>query len=460
MIQRKLKVFAMLGTLFFGASCAHKEMDQSMAKDGLNLNVKKVVLDNGLRVLIYENHKLPIFSYYTFFDVGGRYEEGGTTGATHFLEHMMFKGAKKYGPRQFDTFIESNGGSTNAYTTFDNTVYYESLPSHTIEKVVDMEADRFQHLLLEKQSFEKERQVVLEERKMRYENSDRGKLYLSMMKEVFQGTPYGGSVIGDKKDVENLNRDQMREFFKRFYTPDNAIIVIAGDVDADDTIKMIKDKFGDIKKSEGLKEYKAKKDDPKRYEFKTKFNRSVRIKGQSKDPTFFAAYKGVPIGSRKAYAMDILASIIGQGESSYLNQKWVKSNRPKLAGVYAANYTLKNNGVFYIWGKLLNKVSLRSFKKDLSRTMRSICKNSISERTLQKTKNKYLVYYYNNVQSNSDVASFLGDLEFYYGDYKHYKKELDIINSIEVNEVKEVCKEVLSKNERIFVSIWDKHPKR
>ena len=145
----------------------------------------------ALRLLVVENNKLPIVSYYTFFDVGGRFEsrETGTTGATHFLEHMMFKGAKKYKAGEFEKIVEGNGGRGNAYTTFDSTVYYESFPSKVLEKIIDLEADRMGNLTIESKSFESERLVVKEERKMRYENSPMGKLYLSMMQAVFKGTP-------------------------------------------------------------------------------------------------------------------------------------------------------------------------------------------------------------------------------------------------------------------------------
>ncbi len=231
--------------------------------------VKKFVLDNGLTLLVSENDQLPIFSYYTFYNVGGRHESEGTTGATHFFEHMMFKGAKKYGPKQFDTTIEANGGSTNAYTNFDSTVYYQSMPSHMIEKIIDMEADRMENLLLEEESFEAERKVIFEERKMRYENSPRGQLYLTLMKEVFKGTPYGGSVIGSEQDLANLSRTQVREFFKNFYRPDNATIVIVGNVDADEVHSMVKEKFAHMEQtSSEITNYKKSKDNKDLYEFK------------------------------------------------------------------------------------------------------------------------------------------------------------------------------------------------
>ena len=227
----------------------------------LNLKVYKEVLPNGLKVLIMENRRLPIFSYYTYFDVGGRHERKGITGASHFLEHLMFKGAKKYGAGEFDSLIEGNGGFSNAYTTFDNTVYHENMPSKSLPIIIDMEADRMVNLLLEPTAFEKERQVVLEERKQRYENRPMGKLFLSMMQAVFENTPYGGSVIGDIEDIKNVTRDQIYDYFKKYYSPNNAIIVIVGDVDTKKTMAMIKEKYGSLKANPNLKKLKEKMDD-------------------------------------------------------------------------------------------------------------------------------------------------------------------------------------------------------
>ncbi|RPJ78901.1 MAG: insulinase family protein, partial [Alphaproteobacteria bacterium] len=172
MFQKKIGLRACLlasvALVFSACSSIPSISSSDEAPAPIALNVKKIVLDNGLIVLIAPNPKLPIAAYYTLFDVGGRHEVKGTTGATHFLEHMMFKGAKKYGPGQFDSLIEKNGGSTNAYTTNDSTVYYQTIPSSFVEKMVDLEADRIQHLLLDPVSFESERKVIFEERKMRY----------------------------------------------------------------------------------------------------------------------------------------------------------------------------------------------------------------------------------------------------------------------------------------------------
>lgn len=465
---------ALVGALLLSSwGCSQMGLQTSKTSSGahsegeIQLDVKKYTLKNGLRLLVYENQKLPIFSYYTFFDVGGRHEGEGTTGATHFLEHMMFKGAKKYGPRMFDSMIEGNGGMTNAYTNFDNTVYYESLPIESkdinmVEKIIDMEADRMQHLALEPTAFEKERQVVLEERKMRYENSPQGQLYLTLMQEVFKGTPYGGSVIGSKQDLLNLNRDQVMSYFKKFYTPDNAIIVVAGAVNAEDVYELVKDKFGDISpSSQEIQTYRKSRDDNELYKHRAKYGRHIKIHSpQSKNPMFMLAYPGNAIGTREGFVRDILGSIIGQGESSYLNQKFVVGKRPLFTSVGAHNYTLKYNGVFWVSGELLRGKSLERSKRTLLNEMARVCERAINERTLQKTKNQYLVGYVKEIETNRGVAHFLGMRENFFGDYSYYNKELEIYNSITVDEVKKSCRDLVGDKNYIFVSSWNKNPKK
>ena len=440
-------------------ACSHpKKKSKSQVGDGSGLafNVTKKVLSNGLKILIIENHKLPIFTYYTYIEVGGKHETEGLTGATHFLEHMMFKGAKKYGYGMFDKLVEGNGGSNNAYTTSDLTVYYESLPSEHINTIIDLEADRMENLSLLEGSFESERAVILEERKMRYENSDRGKLYLNMMKHMFEGTPYGTSVIGKIEDLKSVTRDQIHDYFKRFYTPNNAVIVIVGDVDTDDVLDELEGKFGKIKPNWDLPKIKKKAIDKKKgFEFKGKYARSVELKGTSKTPMFYLAFQGIKVGPRDAYVLDILSSVMGDGESSYLSEKYVNSKKPVLSSVFAANYTMQDSGVFFVGGQLIKSANRNWIKKDLYKKIEKVCSGDFSDRDVQKIKNQYLVHMISGLETNSGVAKFLGNREVFYGDYQFYKKEMEIYNSITKNELVSACKKYLRKDKSIFFSIWD-----
>ncbi len=420
----------------------------------VNLEVEKVTLPNGLRVLIVENHNLPIFSYYTFFDVGSRFEKSGQTGASHFLEHLMFKGAKKYGPGIFDTIIEGNGGSTNAYTTNDLTVYHENMPSSTLEMIMDMEADRMVNLTLDPVTFESERQVVLEERKLRYENSPHGKLYLTMMKKVFKNTPYEGSVIGEESDLLKLSRDNVQEYFRRYYSPNNAVIVIVGDINKSKTLSLIREKYGNLPPAKDLEKEKVPLDKNEIYTHKANYPQEINLHGSSPDPMFIYAYKGVESGTRESFVMDMLASILAEGESSYLHRSYVQNKNPMLSEVSVSNYTLRKSGVFITQGTLLKKTNINSFKKKYLKDSLNFCEDAIDERSLQKTKNQYYVSYYDELDSNAGIAQLIGQREIFYNDYKFYLKELEIYNSITVPELKKTCRKIFSSNKSIFLTIW------
>ena len=472
--QRKGRYFTLMrvlamGILLLSYGCAHsprkigelEEQVSGLSDVSLDFHVKRFRLDNGLRILVAQNDRLPIFSYYTFFDVGGRYEskEQKTTGATHFLEHLMFKGTHKYPPGFFDKTIEGSGGNSNAYTTLDTTVYVNDLPTGNLEIIIKMEADRMHNLKISDALFESERSVIFEERRRRYENNPRGQLYLAMMQEMFKGTPYGGSVIGHKEDLISLTREQIEKFYKRFYTPDNAIVVVSGDVDPWEVYTLMKKHYGKLSQSQNLALFKKKKNDPQNYLFKGRGRRNIKLWGSSPTPLFMMAFKGEPLGTRMAFVMDILSSILGSGESSYLNQVFVRGHHPMLNNIYVSNYNLKYSGVFYIGGELLRGIGLKNFKKKLVKETRRMCKKAITERSLQKTKNQYLVDYYGELQTNAGMASFLGLRENFFGNYNFYKKELSIYDSIQIDEVREACQKIFVKKNSLFLSIWDRHSK-
>lgn len=462
-----MRLFLLLLT-FFVISCSQLSSNSnsisgksvSLSESDINLDVTKMTLDNGLRVLLVQNSKLPIFSYYTFFGVGGKHERKGITGASHFLEHMMFKGAKNFGAGAFDRIIEGNGGASNAYTTNDETVYYEKLPAKALELIIKVEADRIQNLLLEPEAFEKERNVVLEERKMRYENSPGGKMYLNVMQSMFEGTPYGRSVIGDIEDLKTVTRNQIMDYFKTFYAPNNAIVVIVGDFNVSTVKEQIKQAYSAIPSSEKLDSERKKSEDAKLFKWKGKYNRDVKVNATNPIPKFMYAFQGVPLGKREAYVLDILSSILGDGKSSHFNQLFVDSKRPLLSSIGVGNYNLSHKGIFYISGNLLERTNLRKFKRILNKEIKRACGNKvISARNVQKIKNNYLVSLYSGLETNSGIARFIGSSEQDHNDYSHYKEELEIYNSIQADEVISACHKVFDVKKAIFTSVWNKHPK-
>lgn len=442
----------MLFALLFG--CASVKSSKTLS-GSIKLDVKELKLSNGLTVLMVPNHKLPIFSVQTFYKVGGKNEVPGITGASHFLEHMMFKGAKKYGKNTIDFIIEGSGGSTNAYTTNDQTVYYENLPSSELEKILDIEADRMENLLLDPDDFSKERQVVLEERKMRYENSPRGQLYLELMQELYSGTPYGRSVIGDISDLKSVSRDQIFTYFKKYYAPNNAILILVGDFDLEKAKNIIEEKFGKIPSSPTVEGAHASLTD-EMFEPKIKKDLIVAKKGESPSPLFMFAYPTYKAGHPKGYALDILASIIGSGKSSSLVNQYVLVDKPISTSIYAAHQSLEKSGFFFIGGELVKGVKLKEFRESLKKSMQSFCERDITPTNLQKVKNNYLSSLYSGLDTNAGLASFLGERHSIFGDWKFYKEELDLYESVTLDDVKNSCLELISKP-TVFVTVWNEN---
>ena len=447
-------LFPLLSLSLLVGSCATVKKEKTLA-ESINLDVEEVKLDNGMTALLVNNPKLPIFSLYFFYKVGGKNEVPGITGASHFLEHMMFKGAKKFGKNSIDFIIEGSGGSTNAYTTNDATVYYENLPSKELNMILDIEADRMENLSLDPDDFNKERAVVLEERKMRYENSPRGQLYQALMQNLFAGTPYGRPVIGEIPDIKSVTREQMHAYFKRFYAPNNVTLVLVGDMDSSQAKKMIREKFSKIPSSPSVEESHASLKDE---DFQVSFNETkvVNQKGESPSPIFMMAWPSVKAGHPKGYALDILSSILGSGRSSTLINEYILIPKPVATSMYAAHQQLEKSGFFFIGGELVRGIKLEDFRKDVQAKLKSYCETEVTPKNIQKIKNNYLVDLYGGLDTNAGLAQFLGDRQMIFGDWKHYKKELEQYEKVTVEDVKALCHETFAKN-GVFVSVWNKH---
>jgi zinc protease len=447
-------LLSLLALSLFVNSCSSVKKDKTLA-DSINLDVDEIKLDNGMTALIVNNPKLPIFSLYFFYKVGGKNETPGITGASHFLEHMMFKGGKKFGKSTLDFMIEGSGGSTNAYTTNDQTVYYENLPSKELGMILDIEADRMENLILDTEEFNKERAVVLEERKMRYENAPRGQLYQLLMSSLYAGTPYGSPVIGEIPDLKSVSREQIHTYFKRFYAPNNVTLVLVGDVSTSQAKTMIKEKFGKIPASKTVDaDHASLKDEA--FEPKLPVSKTVQQKGESPNPLFMLAFPTYKAGHPKGYALDVLSSILGSGKSSSLINEYILINKPIATSMYAAHQQLEKSGFFFVGGELVKGIKLQDFKADLEKKLKSYCDSEVTARNIQKIKNNYLVDLYGGLDTNAGLAQFLGDRQLLMGDWKFYKKELELYEKVTVEDVKALCHETFSKN-NIFVSVWNQH---
>src|SRR6059036_1205905 len=208
--------------------------------------VVAATLDNGLRVLLLEDHRSPIVSFQVWYRVGSRNEQRGATGIAHFLEHMMFKGTPSRGPKQFARLVEENGGQDNAFTSQDVTSYFVDIAADKLDLVIELEADRMQNLLLDAKQIASEREVVIEERRTRTEDDPGGFLGEEVSSIAFKAHPYGYPIIGWMEDLRRITPEEIRAFYKTYYNPNNAILVVVGDFKADEALGKIKARLGRV----------------------------------------------------------------------------------------------------------------------------------------------------------------------------------------------------------------------
>src|SRR5215472_9160574 len=263
-------------------------------------------LANGLQIRLLPDHTAPIASLYTFFRVGSRNEQPGITGISHLFEHMMFNGAKKYGPKEFDRVLESHGGRSNAYTTHDLTVYHDEVAAEALEVVFDLESDRLAHLVINDTSLQSEREVVKEERRLRVDNEPAGLLDEELGALIWKAHPYRWPVIGWMGDIENIRREDCERYFCTFYAPNNASLYVVGDFDPSRTLSQIRRYYGGIRR--GPPQPPVVNSEPEQ-----RGERRAAIKHAVQAPSLMIGYR-----APSAQDEDVLALAHGSGGDSLL----------------------------------------------------------------------------------------------------------------------------------------------
>jgi len=277
--------------------------------------VTDAVLDNGLRILILEDHRNPIATIQTWYKVGSRNEIPGATGLAHFLEHMMFKGTPSHGKGQFARAVEANGGQDNAFTSHDMTSYYVNIAADRVDLVLSLEADRMRNLLLDPKEINSERQVVAEERRTRTEDDPDGYLSEEFLAAAYKAHPYGWPVIGWMSDILRINPPELRAFYNRHYQPNNALLVVAGDVDARRVMSRVRETFGRIPRGPSPRPMDAI-EPPQLAE-----RRVVLYKADARAPIVYIGFHVPNYTSTDAPALELLSTILQRGEAGPLRRR-------------------------------------------------------------------------------------------------------------------------------------------
>src|SRR5581483_9143850 len=355
-----------------------------------SLDVKTHTLKNGMKILVHEDHSIPSVALYIFYRVGSRNERPGTTGISHFFEHMMFNGAKKYGPKQFDVVMEAAGGSNNAYTDYDVTVYQDWFPTPALELIFDLEADRIEHLAFDPQISESERGVVASERRTSVEANNAGLLEEQLWAAAFMAHPYQWPVIGWMVDIQNWKMEDLRRHFEMGYSPSNATMVVAGDVNFDEIIKLATRYIEPISSHAPPPPVTTR--EPEQLG-----ERRVRVNKFAQLPMLMVGHHVVESAHKDYYPLQVLQNILLFGESSRLYQRLV--DRDQLAIEVGGGMNLAfDPTLFSIVVQPKEGVAVAAVEKALVEELDRV-KAGVSERELQKAKNALVANFYRQMKT-------------------------------------------------------------
>jgi zinc protease len=401
----------------------------------IRFKVEKYTLANGMTVVLHEDHSAPIISYNTWFRVGSKHEEPGFTGIAHLFEHMMFTGTQRYTREQFDSILQSNGAVNNAFTTHDYTGYYENLPSSKLELVVDMESDRMQHLNVTDANLASEREVVKEERRFRVDNNPMGVLREVLFGTVFKAHSYKWPVIGYMKDLNAINLKKSQEFYKTYYAPNNAVLVVAGDFKSSAAKALIEKYYGQIPSQPIPQKVLAK--EPNQMGVR---NQIVRQPVQNTSVAI--AYRVPGSGNPDVYPLDLLANILGQGTSSRLHKRLVYKEQ-RATSASAANYTLQDHGVFQVFVSLKPGLSSEPIQKAVLGEVWKPRNTLVSAEELTTAKKQILQTYVGSLKTISGKAEIIAQNEILFGDWAQLFKDLESYEKVTPEDIKAVANKYL-----------------
>lgn len=404
-------------------------------------DVKSFTLENGMKIMVLEDDSIPNANMYLFWRVGSRNEYPGITGLSHFFEHMMFNGAKKYGPKMFDRTMEAAGGRNNAYTSENLTAYTNWFPSDAIETIFDLEADRIAHLAIDKDMVESERGVVTSERSTGLENSNFRTIWEEVKGSAFRAHPYSWSVIGHASDIANWSLDDLKNYHKTYYAPNNAVVVIAGDVTVAQVKKLANKYFAPIPAQ-------AKPREVHTVEPEQKGERRVYVQKKSvTTPNIMMAYHVPNTQHKDHYALAMLSDILATGESSKLYSELI--NKKQLASnIFTYLPETIDPNLFYIYAVAAKGITAEKLEGAIIEQVNKIIKNGVTDYDLQKVKNRRLVDFYRTMSTINGKADTIGSYEIYFGDYQKLFNAPQAFDQVTTQDIQRVAKKYLIKANR------------
>ena len=401
-------------------------------------------LNNGMHVILHQDNSAPVVTTSVMYHVGAKDENPDRTGFAHFFEHLLFEGTKNIPKGEWFTIVTSNGGSNNANTTDDRTYYYEVFPSNNVELGLWMESERLLHPVINQDGVDTQNEVVKEEKRLRVDNSPYGK-FLEMIKlNMFKKHPYKGTTIGKMEHLDAATLEEFQAFNAKFYVPNNAVLVVAGDINVAEVKVMIENYFGPIPRGNDIQR-NFPKEDPINAPMRAKaYDSNIQI------PAIMAAYRTPSFKERDSYVLSMISTYLSDGKTSKLYKKIVDDKKMALQ-VGAINLSQEDYGTYILYGLPLGDVSLDDLVAEMDEEILKLKNNLISERDYQKIQNKFENNFVSSNSSFEGIANSLARYYMLYGDVNLINNEIDIYRSITREEIQSVANKYLNADQRLLL---------
>lgn len=410
------------------------------------LNYTMTTLDNGLRVVLLEDHSVPIVHAELWYHVGSKNERPGRTGFAHLFEHMMFKGSKNVEPEGHPSWISSVGGQSNAQTNEDTTIFWQTFPSQYLPLVLWLEADRMASLRIDEEAFRNEREVVKEERRMRVDNQPYGRLNEIIYANAFTTHPYKHPTIGSMADLEAASIDDVREFFATYYVPNNATLVLVGAFESKDALRMVEQYLGRVPRSKRPVPRDIPKEPPMAKE------RRVTLEEDWPLPAVVVAHHIPYDGHPDAYPLHVASKVLSDGQSSRIYRQLVYEKRLALAAFGAGNI-IEHPNLFYAVAIVQPGRTPDAVADALIAELDKLRNEPISDAELQRTKNQWARDYIFTRESNRDKAGHLAHAVVIHDDVTTADGEFDVFMNVSAADVQRVARRYFTPENRMVLTV-------
>ena len=432
--------------LLVGGIVAVTTQPSTAASRPPKLQYQITTLPNGLTVVLSEDHSTPIIHVQLVYHVGSKNEKPGRTGFAHLFEHLMFKGSKNVQPEAHTSMLASVGGQSNAYTTEDETVFWETVPAQYLPLVLWLEGDRMATLRIDKDTFTNERDVVKEERRMRVDNQPYGRLNEIIYDQAFSVHPYKHATIGSMQDLEAASVEDVRDFYETYYVPANATLVLVGDFDSAQALQLVSQYMGRVPKAERPVPRDIPQEPPQTKEKRATLQQPWPL------PAVVVAYHVTNDGNPDAYPLHIAAKVLSDGQTSRIYQKLVYEKQLAVAAFGNANL-IEHPNLFYAVAIVQPGKSPEEVANALIAELDRLKTDPISEHELTRTKNQFARDYILGRESNQQKAGQLSHAVVIHNDIKTADGEFDIFQNITVADVQRVARTYFRPENRLVLTV-------